>query len=104
MSKTNIQISRKTRDVLASLGSKDDTYDDILRRVLKTVYDWDNVHKVSIPFQTRKGTSHMDVIIPRVASMNIDADEFTDAISALCEEQCIDILDDSEVAFHNDNF
>ena len=27
--KTNIQVSRETRDYLAKLGGKDDTYDDI---------------------------------------------------------------------------
>lgn len=32
--KTNIQISRKTRDRLAEIGSKDDTYDDIIQRLL----------------------------------------------------------------------
>ena len=34
-SKTNIQISRTTRDALAELGKKDDTYDDIIRRLIE---------------------------------------------------------------------
>jgi len=33
-SKTNIQVTRKTRDYLAKLGQKGDTYDDIIRRLL----------------------------------------------------------------------
>lgn len=32
--KTNIQVSRSTRNRLAELGSKDDTYDDIIVRLL----------------------------------------------------------------------
>ena len=32
--KTNIQISRKTRDRLVELGKKGDTYDDIIRQLL----------------------------------------------------------------------
>lgn len=32
--KTNIQVSRETRDYLVKLGKKDDTYDDIIRRLL----------------------------------------------------------------------
>jgi len=38
MSKTNIQVSRETRDYLAKLGRKGDTYDDIIRRLL-TFYE-----------------------------------------------------------------
>ena len=34
MSKTNIQVSRETRDYLAKLGNKGDTYDTIIRRLL----------------------------------------------------------------------
>lgn len=34
MSKTNIQVSRETRDRLAELGRKDDTYDDIIKRLI----------------------------------------------------------------------
>ena len=34
-SKTNIQVSRATRDVLAKLGSKGDTYDDIIKRLIE---------------------------------------------------------------------
>lgn len=33
-SKTNIQVSRETRDYLLKLGRKGDTYDDIIRRLL----------------------------------------------------------------------
>lgn len=32
--KTNIQVSRETRDYLTKLGRKGDTYDDIIRRLL----------------------------------------------------------------------
>lgn len=38
MSKTNIQVSRETRDRLAQLGRKDDTYDDIVRRLIEFYY------------------------------------------------------------------
>lgn len=34
MSKTNIQVSRATRDALASLGAKGDSYDDIISSLL----------------------------------------------------------------------
>ena len=37
--KTNIQVSRKTRDALAELGNKNDTYDDIIQKLLKFYYD-----------------------------------------------------------------
>ena len=33
-SKTNIQVSRTTRNRLAELGKKDDSYDDIIIRLL----------------------------------------------------------------------
>lgn len=33
--KTNIQVSRATRDALAKLGAKGDTYDDIIRRLIE---------------------------------------------------------------------
>lgn len=33
--KTNIQVSRTTRDALAKMGSKGDTYDDIIRRLIE---------------------------------------------------------------------
>ena len=36
--KTNIQVSRETRDRLAELGRKDDTYDDIIRRLIEFYY------------------------------------------------------------------
>ena len=32
--KTNIQVSRATRDALIKLGKKGDTYDDIIRGLL----------------------------------------------------------------------
>ena len=32
--KTNIQVKKSTRDALAALGSKDDSYDDIIRRII----------------------------------------------------------------------
>ncbi len=31
---TSIQLKRSTKNVLASLGSKGDTYDDIIRKLL----------------------------------------------------------------------
>lgn len=37
MDKTNIQISRANRNRLAKLGSKGDTYDDIISRILDEV-------------------------------------------------------------------
>ena len=33
--KTNIQVSISTRDALMKLGSKGDSYDDIVRRLLE---------------------------------------------------------------------
>lgn len=33
--KTNIQVSRETRNELAMLGKKGDTYDDIIRKLIK---------------------------------------------------------------------
>ena len=32
--KTNIQVSRETRDYLASLGKKGESYDDILQKLI----------------------------------------------------------------------
>lgn len=34
-SKTNVQISRATRNALADLGKKDDTFDDVIRMLLE---------------------------------------------------------------------
>ena len=34
-SKTNIQVSRDTRNELAMMGKKGDTYDDIIRRLIE---------------------------------------------------------------------
>lgn len=34
---TTIQISKRTRDKLKSLGKKGETYDQIIRRILKTL-------------------------------------------------------------------
>lgn len=34
MTKTNIQVDRKTRDKLANIGRKEDTYDDIINGIL----------------------------------------------------------------------
>lgn len=33
--KTNIQVSRDTRNELAMMGKKGDTYDDIIRRLIE---------------------------------------------------------------------
>jgi len=38
-SKTNIQVRRSTRDALAELGSKTDTYDDIIVRLINYYID-----------------------------------------------------------------
>lgn len=35
MEKTTIMISKKLRDKIAELGSKDDTFEDILERLVK---------------------------------------------------------------------
>ncbi|KXA91715.1 hypothetical protein AKJ57_00045 [candidate division MSBL1 archaeon SCGC-AAA259A05] len=35
MSKTTIQIDKKTRDMLRAAGSKGDTYDDIVRELVE---------------------------------------------------------------------
>ena len=102
--KTNIQVRRDTRNALAELGSKDDTFDDIIRKLTSRVYDWDKVHVVSVPFSTRKGIQEMDVIVPKVDSMNVDRDEFADCIFALCEDKGIEILDDDQVPFFNKAF
>lgn len=104
-SKTNIQVSRTTRDALANLGKKGDSYDGILRKLMKRTYDWDRVHVVSVPFYTGKSIQYMDVIIPKVDAMNIDPDEFTDAVGSVCEENNIRIIPDDEVPyFKNDHF
>ena len=34
-SKTNIQVRRATRNALADLGKKDDTFDDVINMLLK---------------------------------------------------------------------
>ena len=102
--RTTIQVSQDCKDALAALGNKGDTYEDILHKLMKTVYDWDNVYKVSVPFSTDKGIQYMDVIIPKVDAMHIDEDEFRDCIGKVCEDNDIKILDDSEVPFFNDHF
>ena len=102
--KTNIQVSRSTRDALADMGRKGDTYDDILRRLCTRVYNWDRVHVVSIPFHTRNGIQYMDVILPKVESMNIPDVDFISEMKGLCEGNDIEILSDEEVPFFNEHF
>ena len=103
--RTTIQVSQDCKDALAALGNKGDTYEDILRKLMKTVYDWDNVHKISVPFCTDKSIQYMDVIIPKVDAMHIDEDEFRDCIGKICEDNNIRILEASEVPyFNNDHF
>jgi len=36
--KTTIEVSKQTRDLLKKIGKKGETYDDIIRRLLKVVY------------------------------------------------------------------
>ena len=102
--KTNIQVSREMRDFLSSHGKKGESYDQILRKLLKTSYDWDNVYRGSIPVQTRDGIQYIDVIMPKLSSIHIDSDEYCDVLSSICEENNIEILDESEVLFFNDHF
>ena len=102
--KTNIQVSREMRDFLSSHGKKGESYDDILRKLLKTVYDWENVYQTSIPVQTRDNIQYIDVIVPKLNSIHIDGTEYCDAIASICEESDIEILDEREVPFFNKHF
>ena len=102
--RTTIQVSQECKDALAALGGKGDTYEDILRRLMRRVYDWDNVYTVSVPFSTDKGIQHMDVIIPKVDAMNVSISEFKDSVAKVCEENDIRILDDSEVPYYDNHF
>lgn len=34
--RTTIQLSKKTRDALASLGSKDESFEDIIKKLIKS--------------------------------------------------------------------
>ena len=102
--KTNIQVSREMRDFLSSHGKKGESYDQILRKLLKTSYDWDNVYQGSIPVQTRNGIYYIDVIMPKMDSIHIDGDEYCNVLSSICEENNIEMLDESEVPFFNDHF
>lgn len=103
-SKTNIQVSREMRDFLSSRGRKGESYDDILKKLLRTTYDWDNVYKTSIPVQTREGIQYIDVIMPKLSSIYIDSDEYCDVLSSICEKKDIEMLDESEVPFFNEHF
>ena len=102
--KTNIQVSREMRDFLSSKGKKGESYDGILKKLLKTTYDWDNVYQTSIPVKTRKGIYYIDVIMPKLDSIHIDGDEYCDVIASVCEDNDIEILDESEVPFFNEHF
>lgn len=103
-SKTNIQISREMRDFLSSRGKKGESYDDILKKLLKITYDWDNVYQGSIPVKTRDGIYYIDVIMPKLSSIHIDGDEYCNVLSSICEENNIEMLDESEVLFFNEHF
>lgn len=102
--KTTIQVSRELKKFLDSKGKKGESYDQILRKLLKTSYDQDNVYRGSIPVQTRDGIQYIDVIMPKMDSIHIDGDEYCNTISSICEENNIEILDESEVPFFNDHF
>lgn len=98
-SKTNIQVSREMRDFLSSRGKKGESYDDILRKLLKTSYDWDNVYQTSIPVKTRKGIYYIDVIMPKLSSIYIDGNEYHDVIARVCEDNDIEILGEEYAPF-----
>lgn len=102
--KTNIQISREMRNFLSSRGKKGESYDDILRKLLKVSYDWDNVYQTSIPVKTREGIYYIDIILPKLNSIHINSDEYCNVLSSICEENNIEILDESEVPFFNEHF
>ena len=102
--KTTIQVSRELKKFLDSRGKKGESYDDILRKLLKTSYDRDNVYQRSIPVQSRNGIQYIDVIMPKMDSIHIDSDEYCNVLSSICEENNIEILDESEVPFFNDHF
>ena len=103
--KTNIQVSREMRDFLSSKGKKGESYDDILKKLLKTTYEWDEVYQTSIPVRTRDGIRYIDVIIPKSrSSIYIDEDEYHDVIARVCEDNKIEILDESEAPFSNQSF
>jgi len=40
MEKTTIALSKETRDELKELGKKGETYDEILRRMIKELKEW----------------------------------------------------------------
>lgn len=98
--KTNIQVSREMRDFLSSKGKKGESYDDILRKLLKTTYDWEKVYQTSIPVKTKNGIRYIDVIIPKtIGSIYISGSEFTDTIGSLCEDNDIEILGEEYAPF-----
>ena len=84
--RTNIQVKKSTRDALASLGGKDDTYDDIIQRLLTT--DRDCCY--SMPVETPKGVEEIEICVPKhithIKSTNILGMGFNDALCALCEK------------------
>ena len=93
---TTIRVKESTKERLNQLGHKGMSYDDIIRKVTKVTYNWDRVYRTSIPVRTRNGIQYIDVIMPKMSSIFIDGDEYTDAIASICEENGIEIIPDEE--------
>ena len=87
---TTIRVKESTKEILNKLGHKGMSYDDIIRDLTKTVYNWDKVLKTSVPVKTKTGIQYIDIIMPKMSSIEIDGADFEDAIGSLCDENGIE--------------
>jgi len=87
---TTIRVKESTKEILNKLGHKGMSYDDIIRDLTKTVYDWDKVLRTSVPVKTKNGIQYIDIIMPKMSSIEIDGADFEDAIGSLCDENGIE--------------
>ena len=89
--KINIQLKKTTHQRLCDLGSKGQTFDDIVDKLLLSE---ENFFTYNMPIETPKGIEYLEIRIPKhiekIISTNIMGMEFKDALSALCEENGIE--------------
>ena len=64
-----------------------------------------NVLRTTAQLSGRNGLVDVEIRIPKSTSaLNVDSDELGDALAGLLDENGIDMLDDDDVPFFNNNF
>lgn len=94
--KTTIQVTQKTKDRLAKLGYKGDSFEDIIKRCATALENEKVYGTIYVPMAGRFGESHPKTLkdvklqIPKkFSSIEYDANAMRSYFSTLCEEMGI---------------